>query len=1097
MRSKRIDIIKGLGIFLVVLGHTQMAAEGFINLFHVGLFFMAAGYCNSERHSETAKSLLTYIKASVLRLYVPFVLFNIVYLFFHSKFTALWIYSGDTIALNALPRYIWNILLMKHGETLVGPCWFIRALFVLRLISVSFDYIVKRISKKHVFRYRWAFSLLLLAVGSWLSKQDRILPYDLSTVCSAYWMYVFGMAFRKLAESDRFRHVLLAPKWNIPVFVLSFAALFVLRNFGTVSYNINSYPDAIFFCLCALLGWLLCWTLSGFLERIPPVCRGMSHLGARTLSVLMLHLSAFKIVTVLYVKFTLLPASARSAFPVISNRLWPTYLAVGILVPLAMDFVWERISAALKKRNRFALPAAVAVLTAACLIYLMPSLTGTPSFGSKDWNSLDYASLDYSLVYDEEYYLAENPDVAQAFEGQGSDAVFSHFLQYGMAEGRVSNSEFNVHYYKQANPDLAEAFGDDLKKYYAHYIMYGHGENRRAIDTLDVLPVYPLECRAVLDADKNVLLSFSSGTVTPGSTCSVYRLKVYEESFSHLEPVWAGVLEAENRLVLPLADLTDKYVIVSEAGEVLSAFAYITNPEALCDDGAEPVALRSKKGLQVVFEEMDDLKSLNPSLVFTNLFIDDLMTTQPSDTAVAYLYNGKTYYFKQDRLDYYDRVFSQMTNDGTMVCASVLMRYNEEFKFLCYPGAPGSSAAFYAVNTSNETGAEYLSAFVTFLSDRYDGHDAQKGMIAKWMVGNEVNDSDVYNFVGTMDRLSYIKEYCRTFRIIYSAVKRNIPKADVYLVMEPWWGIDDRDMVFGGEKFLSLFNSYIKMEGNIDWGIAHHAYSFPLCDPKALNDDASTLSDDGISMTTQPYFTVDDVGTLTITMENIDVLVEFMQQQDLLTDAGEVRSILLSEQGFTSNSNLYGRCEAEQAASIVYSYYKAEMNPHIDGFIYFLQVDDSNASLGNDFYQFGLSERSEDGQLSHKLSHSVFRIMDTSESLSLLHDYLKILGISDWSEEIPYFDAEVFEDLPASESSGTGEGRIDLSTASVKKISTQSYNGRECLPAVTVILNGVELKNDVDYDVVYQNNVEKGEATVIIVGLNDYTGLLETTFQIY
>ncbi len=54
------------------------------------------------------------------------------------------------------------------------------------------------------------------------------------------------------------------------------------------------------------------------------------------------------------------------------------------------------------------------------------------------------------------------------------------------------------------------------------------------------------------------------------------------------------------------------------------------------------------------------------------------------------------------------------------------------------------------------------------------------------------------------------------------------------------------------------------------------------------------------------------------------------------------------------------------------------------------------------------------------------------------------------------------------------------------------YTGSAVEPQVTI----EGLKEDVDYTVEYKNNIEPGEATVVITGIGDYTGTIEKTFNI-
>lgn len=87
-----------------------------------------------------------------------------------------------------------------------------------------------------------------------------------------------------------------------------------------------------------------------------------------------------------------------------------------------------------------------------------------------------YDGVDYSAVFDMDYYAKANPDVSSAW----GKNVLSHFVQFGMDEGRQGNEEFNVKFYKGNYPDLAAAYGDDWKAYYLHYMNEGKAEGRIA-----------------------------------------------------------------------------------------------------------------------------------------------------------------------------------------------------------------------------------------------------------------------------------------------------------------------------------------------------------------------------------------------------------------------------------------------------------------------------------------------------------------------------------------------------------------------------------------------------------------------------------------
>lgn len=73
-RIDRIDICKGLGIFLVVIGHTGIAkvsqtAYGWIYSFHMTFFYMISGLVFNETKYDTFGK---YIKRRLKTLVIPF-----------------------------------------------------------------------------------------------------------------------------------------------------------------------------------------------------------------------------------------------------------------------------------------------------------------------------------------------------------------------------------------------------------------------------------------------------------------------------------------------------------------------------------------------------------------------------------------------------------------------------------------------------------------------------------------------------------------------------------------------------------------------------------------------------------------------------------------------------------------------------------------------------------------------------------------------------------------------------------------------------------------------------------------------------------------
>jgi Ca2+-binding RTX toxin-like protein len=96
-------------------------------------------------------------------------------------------------------------------------------------------------------------------------------------------------------------------------------------------------------------------------------------------------------------------------------------------------------------------------------------------------------ALNSRLVFNEAYYLAQNPDVAAAIGKLQPDGVtlftsgLDHFTRFGAAEGRVATPLFDAAAYAANNTDLADAGVTTAAQLRTHFYTYGAAEGRNAM----------------------------------------------------------------------------------------------------------------------------------------------------------------------------------------------------------------------------------------------------------------------------------------------------------------------------------------------------------------------------------------------------------------------------------------------------------------------------------------------------------------------------------------------------------------------------------------------------------------------------------------
>ena len=144
-RDKSIDLLKGIGIFLVVIGHSGCPDifHRVIYGFHMPLFFMASGYLFNTA-SLTKK--WNFIRRKVLGLYFPYIFWSLVFLLLHNVFLRIGLLSEIYGDVNGNVTYIFGaqemgeramrIVLTMYGHDgfLLGAYWFMRVIFLSSIL---------------------------------------------------------------------------------------------------------------------------------------------------------------------------------------------------------------------------------------------------------------------------------------------------------------------------------------------------------------------------------------------------------------------------------------------------------------------------------------------------------------------------------------------------------------------------------------------------------------------------------------------------------------------------------------------------------------------------------------------------------------------------------------------------------------------------------------------------------------------------------------------------------------------------------------------------------------------------------------------------
>jgi acyltransferase len=304
MRVGNVDSVKGLGILLVVLGHTKNLPDSIhwvIYSFHMPLFFILSGvFFDFSKFSLSKKAYLSrkfrnlIVPAWVLGLIcsLPFVLLLIFdKISIHDFFLRfLGTFSGSTFA---------------DENFFSTPVWFLFALFFVEFFAAIF-----------VGRFFYLFSFFCIVIGLIVSfyYSDLYVPFNVHIALTSFVFFFFGFVFKKkiLFFHYPFSYTLVllfftvvlmvfAPGENISlarnflgegfyilfniVFALVFSCMViafskyyncsVLRWFGLntiVILGFDFYTNSLVFKFLGLLSWDEFWLIGFFLRIVLLVC---------------------------------------------------------------------------------------------------------------------------------------------------------------------------------------------------------------------------------------------------------------------------------------------------------------------------------------------------------------------------------------------------------------------------------------------------------------------------------------------------------------------------------------------------------------------------------------------------------------------------------------------------------------------------------------------------------------------------------------------------------------------------------------------------------------------------------------------------------
>jgi fucose 4-O-acetylase-like acetyltransferase len=340
-RVEYVDIAKGIGITLVVMGHNDFAlispfAHKLIYSFHMPMFFFMSGM-----FFKPDIPFWTFVRQRFHRVLRPF-LFMVLFIFFMSiSFSKVSILEASRRLVKAM---------YGSGQYLDWvQLWFLPHLFVVSLFAYLF---VRGIRQRLLFRLRWAILIVLYVISVFSIK--LFYPFELNLLGKDFTLYglpfsldlvlISGFFFILAYELNQTQYAsFLESLWLLLIAAL--ALTFLVWYFpAKIDFNIRWFDSLPINTIEALLGILVIVAISKQMERISMLSSVFKYLGQASLIILI-----FQVPIQDYWGQKLLALTNNLSF-----SYWVSFLA-GVIGPIIINALFIRPNSIL--RGWFSQPA--------------------------------------------------------------------------------------------------------------------------------------------------------------------------------------------------------------------------------------------------------------------------------------------------------------------------------------------------------------------------------------------------------------------------------------------------------------------------------------------------------------------------------------------------------------------------------------------------------------------------------------------------------------------------------------------------------------------------------------------------------------------
>lgn len=329
VRENWIDCAKGIGIILVVLGHTYSIPtwlQSWIYAFHMPLFFILSGYTiRVSSDISIKKQICKFAKAYLL----PYLFLSLTNLLLQS----VWLFYIHELTTQRIVRYLVGILYCYANIEWMpncSPLWFLVGIFISKSL---FSIVIAKLPPK--WHFPCFLSCICISYSISLSELPR-LPWNMMPALMGTFFIWLGW---KLRNNNVLAWFVRTKKAWIFWATLILLAPFVIRNGKSVGMNENQYGNLLWF-LSGAIGFSLATMVLAI--KISNCTFLASFWGKNTIIVIAFNYFSRFLSTELYYMIPIIRQIKLT---------WPISFLITIIVLACIIHIYSTLQVSYKKRS--------------------------------------------------------------------------------------------------------------------------------------------------------------------------------------------------------------------------------------------------------------------------------------------------------------------------------------------------------------------------------------------------------------------------------------------------------------------------------------------------------------------------------------------------------------------------------------------------------------------------------------------------------------------------------------------------------------------------------------------------------------------------